>query len=672
MHASSRPGGSRRAARVCGWCAGAAAALLALFAQLALAEPVTLNFKDADIGAVITSVSEMTGKNFIVDPRVKGRITVVSSHPMSREETYHVFLAILQVHGFAAVPTEAGIIKIIPDAAAKQDSTPVLADANSGRGDEIATRVIQVENVSAAQLVPILRPLVPQQGHLAAYPPTNVLVISDRAANIERLVQIIQGIDRASNEEVDVVALRHASASEVVRTLTALEQRGAKAAEPVTESIQLVADERTNSILMSGGRAARMRLHALIAQLDTPLESGGNTHVVYLRYAQAADLVPVLKGVGASADAEAQAQSTKASSFDVQADPSTNALIITAPPDILRTLRSVIAQLDIRRAQVLVEAIIAEMATDRASELGVQWVIDGTPGSHGPVAVTNFGPPGSSIGSIAAAAASRDPRAVAGLPAGLTLGVGRFNHPSFNFAALIRALASDAASNILSTPSLVTMDNEEAEIVVGQNVPFVTGQFTSSGTTTSAVHPFQTIQRQDVGLTLRVRPQINEGSAIRLDIEQEVSSIAASVTGAADIITNRRSIRTSVLIESGQVLVLGGLIDDNLHETEQRVPGLGSLPLLGGLFRYNKTTKLKRNLMVFMHPVILRDEHAAAIHSRSKYDFIRAEQLERAQRPTQLIPDAQVPVLPDWDDALAFPPSLEDLVGMEGAGAHEY
>jgi general secretion pathway protein D len=644
----------------------ALALLLLALAAGARAEGVTLNFKDAEIGAVIATVAEVTGKNFIVDPRVRGRITVISTHPLQPEEVYHVFLSILQVHGFAAVPAEGGVVKIIPDATAKQDSTAVLNARETARGDEIATRVIQVANVSAAQLVPILRPLLPQQGHLAAYPPTNVLVVSDRAANIERLVRIIEGIDLASNEEVDVVTLSHASAAEVVRILTTLEQRGAAGAEPVHESVQLVADERTNSILVSGGQTVRMRLRALIAQLDTPLETGGNTHVIYLRFAQAANLVPILTGVSASAEAEEAIPAARpGTGFDIQADEATNALIITAPPDMMRTLRAVISQLDIRRAQVLVEAVIAELTTERAAELGVQWVFDGTPRGEGPVGVTNLGGPGSSIVDLATGVVTRDPRV---LGEGLTLGVGRFDHPRLNFGAVLRALAADTAANILSTPSLVTMDNEEAEIVVGQNVPFVTGSFTTPGAT-AAVTPFQTVQRQDVGLTLKVRPQINEGNAVRLDIEQEVSSIAPGVERAADIITNRRAIRTSVLVESGRTVVLGGLIDDDLQERTQKVPGLGDIPVLGGLFRHQSTRKVKRNLLVFLHPVILRDEEMAGAYSRRKYDFMRAEQIERALRPVPLMRDAQPPVLPPFDEFLELPPPFVDTVDGDGTPA---
>lgn len=635
-------------------------------AQGVLAEKVTLNFKDADISAVIGTVAEITGKNFIVDPRVKGKVTVVSSHPMNRDEVYQVFLSILQVHGFATVPA-GEVIKIIPDATAKQDATQVVDDGK-GEGDEVVTRVLQVRNVAAAQLVPILRPLIPQQGHLAAYPATNVLIISDRAANIGRLVKIIRDIDQASDTEVDVIPLRNASASEVARILTALEQKQAKGAEAVTEGVQLTADDRTNSIIVSGGRAARVRLRALIAQLDTPIEVTGNTQVVYLRYARAKDLVPVLKGVGAMAEADrkgggqagqAAPAAAAGAAFDIQADEATNALVITAPPDQMRTLKAVISQLDIRRAQVLVEGIIVEMSDEKAREFGVQWAVDGTPNGNGPVAVTNLASPG--LIEILSSVQAGSPVVLNGL----SLAVGQFASDTLNFGALVRALSGDATNNVLSTPSLLTLDNQEAEIVVGQNVPFITGQFTSGtgagvSPVTGTVTPFQTIQRQDVGLTLKVKPQINEGNAVKLDIQQEVSSLQAGAIAASDIITNKRSIKTSVLVESNQLVVLGGLIDDNQRQNVQKVPGLGDLPLLGALFRYQTSNKTKRNLMVFLHPVIVRDEETLGAYSKSKYSYIRAEQLQRAQRGVPLMSGEQTPVLPQYKDLLALPPPFEE------------
>ena len=371
------------------------------------AETVTLNLKDADIGALISTVAEITDRNFVVDPRVKGKVTVISSRPMDSDEVYQVFLSILKVHGFAAIPSGA-VTKIVPDVNAKQDDIPTATDRNTGRGDEMVTRVVEVKNVAAAQLVPILRPLVPQQGHLAAYPATNVLVISDRAGNVERLVTIIRRIDQVSDSEVEIIPLQHASAAEVVRVITSLERSttgGAGKAPGVggEGAPVLVADERTNSVLLGGDRSARLRLRVIISHLDTPLDAGGNTNVVYLNYAEAKDLVPVLTGVGKKVEGEAQGKvSAPKSEFDIQADEAMNALVITAPPDVMRTLKRVISELDVRRAQVLVDAIIAEVSMDTARELGVQWVFSGLNSGNGvsPVGLINFTNTGNNIADV--------------------------------------------------------------------------------------------------------------------------------------------------------------------------------------------------------------------------------------------------------------------------------
>lgn len=640
---------------------------------------MTLNLKDADINALVESMSVLTRKNFIVDPRVKGKVTIISSKPMDEKELYEVFLAVLGVHGFAAIPGDK-VIKIVPAAGAKQENVPTIDQQRRIEPDQIVTRVIQVQNVSAAQIVPILRPLIPPQGHLAAYTPTNVLIISDTAANVERIASIISRIDLASNEEVEIVALRHASATEIVRVLTALEQ-GKTRADPTAGTgnpLRMVADERTNSILLSGDKTSRVRLRTLITHLDTPVDAGGNTQVVYLRYAKAKDLMTVLQGVSKSLSNEVArnapmpsqpgappgggaSSSSSGSLVDIQADESTNALVITAPPDLIRSLRSVIAQLDVRRAQVLVEAVIAEISAEKTAELGVQWGVRG----NDAVGFVNFDAGASSLSNVLGLAGTidmalnpptGDPKmpdlSKAQIPRGLQLGVG-----GSDFAVLISALAKNADTNVLSTPTIVTMDNEQAEIVVGQNVPFVTGSYTSSTSsgsndnTNALSNPFQTIQRDDVGIKLKVKPQINEGNAIKLEIEQEVSSVAPSANAATQgPTTNKRSIKTIVMIEDGQVLVLGGLIDDKLDESAQKVPLLGDVPLLGNLFRYRNTTKLKRNLMVFLHPVILRDPTQGTLHTSDKYSYIRQQQLAARESADYLLPDVQSPVLKPQQD----------------------
>ena len=645
-------------------------ATLLLWLTLALpahAETVTLNLKDADISALISTVAEVADKNFIVDPRVKGKVTVVSSRPMNSDEVYQVFLSILKVHGYAAVPS-GEVIKIVPDVNAKQDGIPTTTDANPGRGDQMVTRVIQVDNVAAAQMVPILRPLVPQQGHLAAYPATNVLIISDRAINVERLVSIIRRIDKVSDSEIEIIPLSHASASEVVRVLGSLNRASpvAGGAAGATGSAQqvLVADERTNSVLLGGDRASRLRMRAIISHLDTPLESGGNTDVVYLRYADATKMVDVLTGVGKIEEqgaAQGQAAGGSRGSFDIQADEATNALVITAPPDIMKSLKRVISQLDIRRAQVLIEAVIAEVSGDIARELGVQWLFSGDRNGETPIGVVNFTNSGQTVTSVANTVADiANGGSLPDIAGNALLGFGDVNQSnSFNYVAVVNALASDANTNLLSTPTLVTLDNEEAEIVIGSNVPFVTGSFTpdtGGGTTTS--NPFQTIQREDVGLTLRIKPQINEGNAMRLDIEQEVSSIAPSVAGASDIVTDKRSIKTNVMVDDGQVVVLGGLIEEQIGESVQKVPLLGDIPLLGNLFKSRTADVTKTNLMVFIHPVILRDSAVTSSYTNSKYNYIRSLQMNENEDGVNLMYKKQHPVLPTVDEFTSVSPQV--------------
>jgi len=493
--------------------------------------------------------------------------------------------------------------------------------------------------------VPILRPLVPQRGHLASVPSSNVIIIADTAANIARLTAIIHRIDTVSGDEIEIVPLQHASATEVVRVLTQLDNSNPKT--PGNRP-KLVADDRTNSVLLSGDKTTRLRMRALIANLDTPLDVGGNIHVVYLRNAVAKDLVPVLTGVSQTV-AKTKGAAASNSSVIIQADENTNSLVITAPSEIYRSLKSVITQLDVRRAQVMVDAVIAEITTDKARELGVQWAVDGRNGGNA-VGLVNF-----SLGTpITAFANLTSPPN----PVGLSVGAGDFTG-SNKIAALLSALAGDSHTNILSTPTLVTLDNQEAEIVVGQNVPFVTGSYANTGGGTTPSNPFTTIQRQDVGLTLKIKPQINEGNAIKMDVTQEVSSIAPS-SGASDIITNKRSIKTSVLVDDGQIIVLGGLIKDDLTQREQKVPGLGDIPLLGWLFRYEKTEKIKTDLMVFIHPKILKDRQTILSLTGQKYSYLRAEQLDMREKGLRLMDDKEEPVMPEMETYMSLPPPYED------------
>ncbi len=643
-------------------------------------EEIVLNFKDADLNVVIQTVSEITGKNFVIDPRVKGKVTVVSSRPMAADELYQVFLSVLEVHGFAAIP-DGDTTRIVPAANAKQAGLPVVVDSRRGAPtNDMITQVVQIHHVSAAQLVPVLRPLVPPQGHMAAYQATNTLIISDRAANIARLRKIIRSIDRPGSSEVEVIQLQHASAAEVVRILSALQQKGTKGKAQGLEGPLFVADERTNSILLGGDPAERLRMRRIITELDTPIEvGGGNTQVVYLRYAKATDLVKVLMGISeAEKKASQPAGGRRAgasgkggkvvsavstgravmTNVSIQADEGTNSLIITAPPDQFRSLQAVIAKLDIPRAQVLVETIIAEVSLDRKRELGVEWFVDGTNGGSSsgmaPIGTIDFGGISGLAGSIASAQAGKGVT----LSSGLAMVVGNIGGAGTDFGALLRALASDGSTNVLSTPNIVTMDNEEAEIVVGENRPFVTGSFTNTGTGSTPTNPFQTIKREDVGLKLKVRPQINEGSAIKLEIEQEISSV--SQDSELGPYTNKRSIKTSVMVENGKILVLGGLIDDKMDVREQRVPLLGDIPVLGWLFRYNKTMKVKRNLMVFMRPVILRDAATIGRLTSEKYNYIRGEQLAIRSSLSSLMRAKETPLMKEMSDYPVLPPPFEE------------
>ena len=607
-------------------------ALLVLFftSNQLFAKAITLNMKGADINAVISTVAEATGKNFIIDPRVKGKVTIISTKPLNKDQLYQVFLAILDVHGFTAVPSANNVIKIMPDSDAKHAGTP-----SAGEGEEMITRVVEIKHIAAAQLVPILRPLVPPQGHLAAHAQTNVLIIADRVSNIVRLMKIIRKVDEPSSSEIEVVQLQHASASEVVRVLTSLKQKNKKS-KSASNALTLVADERTNSILMGGDKSTRLSMKALIVHLDTPSEMVGNTHVIYLHYAKAKDLVAVLTGVGktkakAGGKGKKKRSSANNNAFNIQADESSNTLVITAAPDIYRSLENVIRKLDVRRAQVMVEAIIAEISANKTNELGIQWFGDGSQSGLAPVGASNFGSSSSpSLSTVAGAAAAADSGSSAANPSsllgsGLTLGLGRFNSDTLNFGVLLHALAGNSAANLLSTPNIVTMDNEEAEIFVGQEVSVPTGSFTQ--TSTSSSNPFTTFKSKQVGIRLKVKPQINEGDAIKLDIEQTVDAITAGDAGTAGLVTSQRTFKTTVMVEDNEVIALGGLIADDEQNSVQKVPLLGDIPILGALFRYKREVKDKKNLMVFLHPIILRDSAVSRNVTGEKYSAMRDLQL---------------------------------------------
>jgi general secretion pathway protein D len=516
----------------------------------------------------------------------------------------------------------------------------------AGEGDEMVTQVVLLENIGAAQLVPILRVLIPTYGHLAAHATSNSLIIVDRAANMARILSIIRRMDRAGTQGVEVIPLENAAANDVVQMLSTLNQNAQAigGAPPV----QVLADDRTNSVLLSGPEPVRLQYRLLITHLDTPSAEGGDTRVQYLNYADAEDLATKLQAQfgagGAAAAGEGAAAGVAAGPVTIWADPGTNALVINAPERVRQDMMAVIQMIDIPRLQVQVDAIIVEVSETKAAELGVTWVLDGSADDEA-IGLTNFGTTSGGILQLGAAAAgdTPDPSAIA---QGLTLGVGRIRETGTSWAAILSALRGDSGTNVVSTPTIVTLDNEEAEIRVGQEVPFLTGQFTNTGAAAGSVNPFQTIQREEVGTSLKITPQINEGSGVKLTIEQETSSIS-SAAGAVDIVTNSRTITTSVFVNDGDVLVLGGLIDDELRQGEQRVPGLGRIPGLGWLFRARRTDRERTNLMVFIRPTILRDRYDAAFQTNSKYNYIRELQRAIAADRVRLMRDESHPELPE-------------------------
>jgi general secretion pathway protein D len=644
------------------------------------AQRITPNFKDADITQIAEAVSAATGKTFIIDPRVRAQVTMLSSTPMSPEAFYQTFLSILAVYNFIAIP-DGSVVKILPDANARQSPSVDLPDSVSATSDEIVTQVVDVKNVNAAQLVPILRPMIPQYGHLAAYPAGNILIISDRANNVNRMIRIIRRIDQVGDQDVEVIPLQNASASEVVRVMNSLYQGAAAAAEGGTP-MKVVADERSNSVLISGDQNQRLRVRALVAHLDTPLESGGDTRVRYLHYSNADKIAPKLKeqmtgiaqasatgGAQGGGGASPQAQADKNSM--IWADPSNNALVITAPPKIMRQIMAIIDKLDIRRPQVLVEAIIADVNVTKQAELGVNWAAFGT-GSNVPAA--GFVSPVGGTSIVDIATAIENPANVSTtLLQGTTLGLGRIGSGSVNFAAVLRAISSDAHTNIIATPSTVTMDDQEAELKVAQEVPFVTGQFSNTGTATNgAVNPFQTIQREEVGTILKVTPTISaEGTAVMLKLSIEDSSIGQRPAGAVDLVTNKRTATTNVLVDDGGVVVIGGLIRQNNQRQESRVPILGSIPIIGLAFKTRSNSSEKDNLMIFLRPKIMRDASQSAYETDLKYNYMQDQQRssEHHEIPPLLPGERQprLPPLPPKPPASQGPVSPEEQARTSAA-----
>jgi len=655
-------------------------------------DTVTLNFVNADIDAVVKAVGEITGRNFLVDPRVKGTVNIVSARPVPRALVYPTLLSALRMQGFAAVETE-GVVKIVPEADAKTQAGPVQRGTVTTSGERIVTQVIPLRYESAAQLVTVLRPLISPNNTIAAYAPNNAIIITDYADNLKRIDRIVASLDQPPAGEPMLVSVHNASALDVVALVNRLltENAAPGAQQEPQQRVSLVADPRSNSILIRADNPARgARVRQLIEQLDTPLRTGGNVFIVYLKNADASHVAETLRGLyageraapggsvagtaalpaalpmsaaatstgfpastAATSPLSTTATTTGASSAFaaggamIQADIANNALVIMAPEPVYNNLRAVIERLDTRRAQVFVEALIVEVSSDKAAEFGIQWQVlsgvnrnrNGVQGFGG----TNFGTRGGGTNIIDASVN------IGSLAQGLNLGVinGTITIPGLgvinNLGLLVRSLENDATANILSTPTLLTLDNEEARIIVGQNVPFITGQYATTGST-ATVQPFQTIERRDVGLVLRVRPQITEGGTIRLGIYQEVSRVQDS--SSAGPILSKRALESSVVIDDQQIVVLGGLIQDSFNDGTEKLPYAGDVPVFGSLFRYDTRSRQKTNLMIFLKPTIVRTTNEGRELTSERYDYLRGEQLNATPSERWFLKDPTTPEMP--------------------------
>lgn len=629
---------------------------------LAQSAEFSASFKGTDIQEFINTVGKNLNKTIIVDPSVRGKINVRSYDLLNEEQYYQFFLSVLDVYGFSVVTMDNGVLKVLRSNTAKTSGIPVVDDSEPGMGDEMVTRVVPVRNVSVRELAPLLRQLNDNAGggNVVHYEPSNVLLITGRAMVVNRLVDIVRRVDKAGDQDVDMVRLKYASASEIVRLITALTKDEGKGSMSSLLTPKVVADDRTNSVVVSGDPKARQRVMQMIRQLDKDQQNEGNTKVYYLKYAKAKNLVEVLTGVSKSiqdkkAPAAVQGGGGADKKLSIEADEQTNALVITAQPDVMQELEKVIARLDIRRAQVLVEAIIVEVANGNGAQFGVQWgntnggMVQFADNTTSPMPVTTFADAMDSSSDTS----DDSKKALAGI-SGAALG---FYHG--DWFALLTALQTDSKSDVLATPSLSTMDNQEAEFNVGQEVPVKTGSQTS--TSSSSGELFTTIERKTVGTKLKFKPQINEGDSVLLEIEQEVSSVdSASANSDLGSTFNVRTIKNTVLVKSGETVVLGGLLDEKTNETISKVPLLGDIPVVGELFKATSTSKTKRNLMVFIRPVILRDPVTYSGISNAKYSMFRAEQLERASEGLRLMPDnVTAPVMPKFGDDVVTDPEIQ-------------
>ncbi|WP_237056243.1 type II secretion system secretin GspD [Microbulbifer sediminum] len=617
------------------------AVLLATSVMAQSPERVTLSLDNADIRDLINWAADFTGKNIIVHPNVKGKVTVVAGDPMTHEEAFDVFMSVLQVNGFSLVE-QGGTWKVVPDALAKQQAIPVTDDSSRAPAESLVVRTVRVENISATQLIAMLRPLIPQTGHLAAYSDTNTLIIADRAANIDQIVRLVRQLDRAGAIDIELVPLQFASAKEIKQVLSELLQSGGKQANEA-HPLRIAVDERSNSVLLTGDPVTRQQLKNVIMRLDQPLEGDGNTAVVYVQYAKAADLKPILEGMSGSIQKTEKDQQAADVEVSIQVNESLNSLVLTAPPALLETMKGVIAKLDVRRAQVLIEAIIVEVTQGTGNDLGIRWIAgagdNAVAGFRNNAARSDVLDDDGNVISEDFNPFSLDPASLL-VPGALNLGY----LSGTDIRVAINAIATENNANILSTPTIMALDNEEAEILVGQNVPFITGEQLLSGSNND---PFTTIQRQDIGTTLKVTPRVNNNNSVTLDIEQTVENVLPTSEGAADIVTSKREIRTRVLIDDGAMLVLGGLIEDQVTETKEKVPLLGDIPGIGRLFRSSFKDVTKTNLMVFLRPRILTTRRAGYEETRKRYLDLQRKQL-RIKDDTSYIWDwHRGDVLPD-------------------------
>jgi general secretion pathway protein D len=615
-------------------------------------DKVSLNFVNADIQEVIKAISQISKKNFLVDPRVKGSINIVSATPVNSELAYDILLSALRLQGYAAVDAD-GVTKIIPEADAK-----LYVDAvgkSSSKGDQIITKVFTLKNESATQMVNVIRPMVAPNNLVVAHASANALVVTDYKSNLRRIEQVIKSIDLPSADAPILIPIKNSSAMDIANTINKLmpEASTAAASGDGNQRFVLMGDARSNSLLLRAdnpGRIARVR--ELVAKLDNDGGVPGNVHVVTLRNADATKLAQTLRAVmsgDTSAIAPAGTQATPTGAGIVQADTASNSLIVTASEPIFKNLRSVIERLDVRRPQVFVEALIVEVTADKAAEFGVQWQTLTNNAGNRIVGGTNFG----STSNIVNLATSPAPTVGTGLNIGIVNG--SQNVPGvgqvLNLGMLARALETDSNANILSSPNLLTLDNEEAKIVVGQNVPFITGSYAQTAGATTAT-PFQTIERKDVGLTLKIKPQILDGGSVRLQVYQEVSSVVTGAANTAGVTTNKRSIESNILVDKEQIVVLGGLIQDSVNDVKNQIPLLGDIPILGRLFSYESRQRSKTNLMVFIRPYVMRDKNAYEAITHRRYDQMSDEQKNAQLTYNFMLPVEGGPQLPEYKPSL--------------------